>query len=74
VAALAFETPVAVVGAGAMGSGIAQVAALAGHPVLLFDSVDGTAAAGKELIAKSLARAVERGRLDDDSRNKAIDR
>ena len=30
--------PVAVVGAGTMGAGIAQVAAVAGHPVLLFDA------------------------------------
>jgi len=36
-AALETSTPVAVLGAGAMGAGIAQVAATAGHPVLLFD-------------------------------------
>ena len=36
-----------VVGAGIMGAGIAQVAAQAGHPVLLFDARDGAAAAGQ---------------------------
>ena len=36
-AALSALQPVGVVGAGAMGAGIAQVAALAGHPVRLFD-------------------------------------
>ena len=29
--------PVAVIGAGTMGRGIAQVAATAGHPVMLYD-------------------------------------
>ena len=37
-AALANEVPVGVVGAGTMGAGIAQVAATAGHPVLLCDA------------------------------------
>ncbi len=57
-------TIVGVVGAGAMGSGIAQVAATAGHPVVLGDA--NPAAVGKALagIAKSLAREVEKGRLD----------
>ena len=35
---------VAVIGAGAMGSGIAQIAAVAGHPVLLLDVREGAAA------------------------------
>jgi 3-hydroxybutyryl-CoA dehydrogenase len=34
---------IAVVGAGTMGAGIAQVAAAAGHPVLLYDAVPGAA-------------------------------
>jgi 3-hydroxybutyryl-CoA dehydrogenase len=37
---------IAVVGAGAMGSGIAQVAAKAGHPVLLHDAGAGAAHKG----------------------------
>ena len=37
-AALAPAVPVAVIGAGTMGAGIAQVAAAAGHPVLLYDA------------------------------------
>ena len=37
--------PVLVVGAGIMGAGIAQVAALAGHPVWLHDAREGAATA-----------------------------
>ena len=36
--ALASNVQVAVIGAGAMGAGIAQVAAQAGHPVKLYDT------------------------------------
>jgi len=39
---------VAVIGAGAMGAGIAQVAAQAGHQVLLFDAKEGAAEKGRE--------------------------
>ena len=49
---------VAVVGAGLMGSGIAQVAAVAGHPVVLRDVTPEAAARGLEAIEKSLARFV----------------
>src|SRR5437763_16705527 len=40
------DAVVAVIGAGAMGTGIAQVAAQAGHPVRLFDARMGAAEAG----------------------------
>jgi 3-hydroxybutyryl-CoA dehydrogenase len=60
----AILAPVGVVGAGAMGSGIAQVAALAGHRVLLVDAAEGAAAAAVERIGAALDRLVGRGRLD----------
>ncbi|MCZ9339866.1 3-hydroxyacyl-CoA dehydrogenase NAD-binding domain-containing protein, partial [Streptomyces sp. TRM76130] len=41
--ALDLSSPVAVVGAGTMGQGIAQVALVAGHPVRLHDTVPGRA-------------------------------
>ena len=47
---------VAVVGAGAMGAGIAQVAAVAGHPVLVYDAVPGAAAAAIGKIRDRVAR------------------
>jgi 3-hydroxybutyryl-CoA dehydrogenase len=55
--------PVAVIGAGAMGAGIAQVAATAGHEVSLVDAVPGAAAAAVERLATTLARLAEKGRL-----------
>ncbi len=54
---------IAVVGAGSMGSGIAQVAATAGHEVHLVDAAAGTAAAAARRIEESLARLVEKGRI-----------
>jgi 3-hydroxybutyryl-CoA dehydrogenase len=49
---------VAVIGAGLMGSGIAQVAAVAGHQVVLRDVTPEAVARGLEAIEKSLARFV----------------
>lgn len=62
--ALPKDAIVAVVGSGAMGSGIAQVAASAGHQVLLFDTR--TDAADKAIadIGKTYAKLVEKGRMD----------
>ncbi len=61
--ALPTTAPVAVIGAGTMGAGIAQVAAQAGHPVLLFDAADGAAEAGKAGIAKVLGKRVAKGKM-----------
>ncbi len=55
-------TKVGVLGAGLMGHGIAQVAATAGHPVVLRDIDEGTVGRGVGQIEKQLARAVEKGR------------
>jgi 3-hydroxybutyryl-CoA dehydrogenase len=55
---------VGVVGAGAMGSGIAQVAAAAGHRVVLGDASAAAVQRARESIFKSLGREVEKGRLE----------
>ncbi|HET7399775.1 MAG TPA: 3-hydroxyacyl-CoA dehydrogenase NAD-binding domain-containing protein [Intrasporangium sp.] len=55
--------PVAVLGAGTMGSGIAQVAAAAGHDVTLVDVAPGAAAAAVGRVRESVARLADRGRL-----------
>ena len=52
---------VAVIGAGAMGAGIAEVAALAGHRVRLQDAVPGAAERARAGIADRLRRAIEKG-------------
>jgi 3-hydroxybutyryl-CoA dehydrogenase len=61
---LSTGAPVSVVGAGAMGAGIAQVAAMAGHPVTLVDAVTGAAEDGVARIIGSLQRLEAKGRID----------
>jgi 3-hydroxybutyryl-CoA dehydrogenase len=58
------RTAVGVIGAGAMGSGIAQVALLAGHEVLLLDIDPDAAARAATKIGTRLTSLVEKGRLD----------
>lgn len=65
---------VGVVGAGAMGAGIAQVAAQAGHEILLFDAKAGMAEKGRNGILQALDRLVEKGRLARDKREAIADR
>ena len=57
---------VAVVGAGIMGSGIAQLAAMAGHDTSLTDVSDTVLTRAAGMIDTSLARLVKSGRLDAD--------
>jgi 3-hydroxybutyryl-CoA dehydrogenase len=54
---------VAVVGAGLMGSGIAQVSAVAGYRVVLRDVTDEALARGRSAIESSLAKFVDKDRL-----------
>lgn len=56
------STAVGVLGAGAMGTGIAQVAAAAGHCVVVGDSSQPAVDKAKASIAQSLGRDVEKGR------------
>jgi 3-hydroxybutyryl-CoA dehydrogenase len=63
---LTSQTRVGVVGAGAMGSGIAQVAAAAGHDVVLSDAMPGAAARAGAALAGTLAALVAKGKLDKD--------
>ena len=54
-----------IIGAGTMGSGIAQVAASAGWSVLLFDSQPGMAAKALEKISKNLHAQAAKGKITE---------
>ncbi|CCH27985.1 3-hydroxyacyl-CoA dehydrogenase family protein [Actinosynnema sp. NPDC047251] len=55
-----------VIGGGTMGAGIAHLLLAGGHEVVLAESGAQRAAAARDAVAKSLAVAVERGKLDRD--------
>ncbi|MER5379245.1 3-hydroxyacyl-CoA dehydrogenase [Streptomyces sp. NPDC002688] len=69
--ALDLSSPVAVVGTGTMGQGIAQVALVAGHPVRLYDAAPGRAEAAAEAIGARLDRLVAKDRLTGADRDAA---
>jgi 3-hydroxybutyryl-CoA dehydrogenase len=62
-AALPKDTIVGVIGAGAMGAGIAQVAAAAGHEVLLYDCQPNAAQGAKDRISDGTGKLIEKGKL-----------
>lgn len=57
---------IAVIGAGTMGNGIAQVCAVAGYQVLLVDVSDAALERGVATLSKNLERQVSKGTLDAD--------
>jgi 3-hydroxybutyryl-CoA dehydrogenase len=65
---------VAVVGAGLMGSGIAQVAAVSGHDVIVRDVTPAALDRGRAAIERSLARFVEKAAISGDERDSALGR
>lgn len=65
---------VAVVGAGTMGHGIAQVAAMAGAEVVLVDRTEELAESGLARIRANLYDGVERGKVSPELRDAAADR
>lgn len=68
------DTRVGVVGAGAMGTGIAQVAAAAGHQVVLGDAAEGAAQRAQAHVARSMEREVEKGRMSRDAADELMSR
>lgn len=65
---------VAVVGAGQMGSGIAQVALVAGYKVILTDASKEALQRGTERISGGLAKLVEKAKLNETQKNEAMSR
>ena len=56
---------IGVVGAGTMGRGIAQVAATAGHEVILFDTDDAAVNSARDFLLRIFNRLAEKGRMTD---------
>jgi len=68
------KQPIAVVGAGTMGAGIAQVIANAGHEVILYDAQDGAVERAVDGISVSLKKRVDRGRITEADRTSILSR
>lgn len=65
---------VGIVGGGQMGGGIAEVCAKAGIDVIVVEVTDELAARSKAGIERSLAKALERGKIDEDGQDAAVAR
>src|SRR5256884_7542743 len=65
---------VGIVGSGIMGSGIAETAAKAGHEVVLRSRKQETADGMVAGLEKSLAKQVEKGKLEDTERQATLSR
>jgi 3-hydroxybutyryl-CoA dehydrogenase len=63
-----------VIGAGQMGSGIAQVCAMAGYDVILHDIKDEFVQKGIGNIEKNLNRQVEKGRMEEGEKESILSR
>ncbi len=65
---------VGVVGAGQMGAGIAEVCARAGLDVMVRETTPVTADIARQRIEGSLARTARKGKLTDDTHDRAVSR
>lgn len=65
---------IGVVGAGQMGSGIAQVAAQAGYQVVLVDVAESFLERGLNTIRRSLGKFLEKGRISQEAHDAALAR
>lgn len=65
---------VGIVGCGLMGSGIAEVAAKAGYTVVVRELSEELIEKGQARILRSLARAVERGKIELEDRDRVLER
>ena len=66
--------PVAVLGAGTMGAGIAQACATAGYSVRVRDVDDAALVRGRGIVEKTLAGAVERKKMSSATREEVLAR
>ena len=68
------DLTIGVVGAGAMGRGIAQVAAVGGVKTLIFDAMASVAEGAVDFIGKMVGRQVEKGRMEESDAAAAMQR
>lgn len=68
------STTVGVIGAGTMGQGIAQIAASAGHEVILVDRDEAAVERAMSNLDRILKRLVEKGRLDSEESEAILSR
>ncbi len=61
-----------VIGAGTMGNGIAQTAAVSGYQVTMMDVTDEFVQRGVTTIAKSVEKLAEKGRITDEQKQAAL--
>lgn len=65
---------ISVIGAGTMGTGIAQIASTKGHEVCLYDSFEGSIENAKTKLEKILNRLVEKERISAEEKENIINR
>lgn len=63
---------IAVIGAGTMGQGIAQICAMAGYSVILYDLKSDVLGKASKIISANLTKGIERGKLTPEDKEKAL--
>src|ERR1700741_3914061 len=66
------DSIIGIVGSGAMGSGIAQVAATAGHKVIVYDTNTAALEKAKNNLSNSLAKLVEKQKITQDKSDSVL--
>lgn len=68
------DLTIGVIGTGAMGRGIVQVAAMGGMNVLMTDARPGAAQEARDFVAKMIGRAAEKGSMTPEAADAAVGR
>lgn len=68
------EEKIAIIGAGAMGRGIAQIAVTGGYPVKIWDANGDVAQEALSFVTSMINRSVEKGRMDEADAKAALAR
>jgi 3-hydroxybutyryl-CoA dehydrogenase len=66
------KSTIGVIGSGAMGSGIAQIAATFGHSVFIYDTNKEALSRSKSNLESSLTKLVEKQKISSDQKNEII--